>query len=1259
MKGLQECLDTLKEVIISQQVEGGLHEPTPSEYFAIVTATLSTHIDEDKLPLLLKIFIGVIPNTSMILLRGQFRPIILALMNIMKLLSNGRPNETLQVLTLTAIGKVLLAQETSQGVWDSVQALQGFNTLLTFLDAESLRTRRAASSAIIDLLAYHHAQHFLSLRTYFGEFCQGIVKACSRSFYRRTHCLIILLDSAFVHLPDQAVKKFTESCLKIQACEIPRLTAAVYRMLDSTFQHPSFDFSAAASTALLTVLLHHKPTNQDVESNCYYFTSLGSCLIGLSKKDSKSAMQLLGRVLDALVLGCEAEYTQVHIASCGTMKRIIQHFITAKALAAVVLSPANTADKATVLHLSKGKTTPDLQMFVDMAATLEKLLQFRYQLSWTCALDVLKAYFMVFRGYQHKLFFIHSFVTKIGEVIQGIVSGGLNIDASIHTTLLDTLSVALHTCGLAAFLQFIPVIDNVIIKSELVNQLKSREWIIDLLQSELKHMPCKLADFVTALLPIASKFHKLVADESNALGLTEVQLKIVRNRVIQIWALFPEICVNKPIDMMASFPKMNTIITQAIEDADYPEVAFSMMVALGRIVEAVDGFPQDKAMLGEQAVLYLPLLLKYSETLQYGDGKFKEALHAIALWVTVAPAALVNQVCTKLLKLVLTNTHIGHASNLGVTDSLDTAAVWMATMLAIIPSLPGSMIEMVYKTVRPLLSVEESLSLQKSCYSLLHAIISHHITVLLQHEQPLELLRLVCDSLLTAHVSTRNMRLKCISSLLEHMDASQLEQAVEMVLSEVLVCQKDANKKCRDGAVSVLKVFANQLPPVYMFRKLCTALSAESTNLCASALNALSLLMLEQNKAFLGRQKRGRGVKKTAKVTGKRSRSDEESVEDQDSEEEDGDSDEDMDMEEEATEYDELQSMATGLLPSVSLLLSQQSTEQTKASMGYLKVLASVLQEPHLSQSAQHIITSACTEVGSQKDKFATRVRAIMRKYFRKLGDEKLRAMLPEADVPLLDYIARQQRKDWKRKQAKQAEAARTDYERMLGSDSDDDSDDEEEVKEVEDERLSGKRMKAQRAQGAGFASLLPSVLDSLLQGQDLAQGMSRIDLRHAPSKEPAKAQHNRHKDNRAAVDEVDGVEVKDDEDEAFQITVGADGKVVIKQTEKKKADDTAAAAPATAIPATGAAVNQRPAKKRKTLSLKDPGAEYRAKKAGGDVWKKGVAVQPHAYIPLDPRLLSKKHHKQAVEHFSVVVDSNKQNRMFGGRKKVAVPKKK
>lgn len=85
---------------------------------------------------------------------------------------------------------------------------------------------------------------------------------------------------------------------------------------------------------------------------------------------------------------------------------------------------------------------------------------------------------------------------------------------------------------------------------------------------------------------------------------------------------------------------------------------------------------------------------------------------------------------------------------------------------------------------------------------------------------------------------------------------------------------------------------------------------------------------------------------------------------------------------------------------------------------------------------------------------------------------------------------------------------------------------------------------------------------------------------------------------------------------------------------------------------------------KKQKFQLKTPGAEYKAKNAGGDVWRKhSQQLQPHAYIPLDPRLLSKKHQATAVTHFGSVIgsqsSSNKKNGNSDGRRKLRLPSNK
>jgi ribosomal RNA-processing protein 12 len=53
------------------------------------------------------------------------------------------------------------------------------------------------------------------------------------------------------------------------------------------------------------------------------------------------------------------------------------------------------------------------------------------------------------------------------------------------------------------------------------------------------------------------------------------------------------------------------------------------------------------------------------------------------------------------------------------------------------------------------------------------------------------------------------------------------------------------------------------------------------------------------------------------------------------------------------------------------------------------------------------------------------------------------------------------------------------------------------------------------------------------------------------------------------------------------------------------------------------------------------PGAAYKNKKAGGDVQRKGQ-LEPYAYIPLNPKLLSKKNKGEAVKTFGAVVGKKK-----------------
>jgi ribosomal RNA-processing protein 12 len=125
-----------------------------------------------------------------------------------------------------------------------------------------------------------------------------------------------------------------------------------------------------------------------------------------------------------------------------------------------------------------------------------------------------------------------------------------------------------------------------------------------------------------------------------------------------------------------------------------------------------------------------------------------------------------------------------------------------------------------------------------------------------------------------------------------------------------------------------------------------------------------------------------------------------------------------------------------------------------------------------------------------------------------------------------------------------------------------------------------------------------------------------------------------------------------DDEDEQYSVTVTADGRVVVQQRDESASDvaiDQEDNRGGAGFPGgrkgareeAEAAAKAAEAASRKRPRLKEPGEEYRSKKAGGDVWRRGM-LEPHAYIPLDPKLLSKKNTKAAVAHLGAVVKSGK-----------------
>ena len=638
---LNEVVSALKDVIKSQQIEGKEHEPTSTEYFAIILSSISSGKHDDSLGYLLHILAAVIPASSKMIVRSQFKQLASCLMKIAK--ANAEDTNLLHSC-LETLGSAMRAQETSDGFWGAVHALQSINAFLACIDDSRFKIRKVCNDQLILLLNCHKRAGGRAVRAYVGDFCLGVLRSCSRSEYKRSLFIILFLESATVFFPETMICSTCEIALRLQACEQPVLTAAVCRMIDALYQNSSLSLSGDKCHDSLQILLDMKPATADMEANTYFCTALASGLAYLHKTDSNLSNSLLPTAILSLVAGCETEFTQIHCAVGSALKRLITGCLQGMSVSG-----------------SSGGT------LIKVVQAVETLLQLKYQHSWLYVMDAIRSLFDRFKSDEAKTV-LHNLISKLADLYQAICNSALQVDAGVEVALGDTLGSALRSCGFTNFLTIVPLRDAM--SPLYVGIDVSREWILKILHSNLKMMRCRLADFGSTVLPIASACSQAVLHPQR-FALSESTVRDVRNRMLQLWSLFPEFISAGPSDVTESFPKLVKILEAAMKDENYPELLPHIVVGLTHLAKGArdrcypDFTPSaltsgrdtpELATLRNYAHVFVPAVLTYLEGSSVGDNRFQTGVQFIAAWAGASPPALLVAVSKKLLQLLLTST---------------------------------------------------------------------------------------------------------------------------------------------------------------------------------------------------------------------------------------------------------------------------------------------------------------------------------------------------------------------------------------------------------------------------------------------------------------------------------------------------------------------------------------------------------------------------------------------------------------------------
>lgn len=477
---------------------------------------------------------------------------------------------------------------------------------------------------------------------------------------------------------------------------------------------------------------------------------------------------------------------------------------------------------------------------------------------------------------------------------------------------------------------------------------------------------------------------------------------------------------------------------------------------------------------------------------------------------------------------------------------------------------------------------------------------------------------------MTCHVSARQMRLKCLNSMIKEFDKdnSQHMDLMIQMTGEVFLCLKDSNGKARDLAYEILLSMARVFSDMNAFFPVVLgALAAKTAHMRSAAVMALSRLVFEFSR------------------------------------------------------HDEsVQALLPSLLQTVVLLFDEKARELIKSVVGFVRVAVAAMSQEQLEPILPELIAGLFKN-GRGKDRFRAKIKIILKKLVRIFGYEKITPFVPKSDSRLLTHMRKLAERAARRKAEFQNSNTGDEFQAMMESD-EEDSDDGRTLMTgatgiTKMTAVTGKSLRT--AATKSQRSLVESAGALSVGGKSQKSGRSKV----SKNDESGPRVLNLEKDGEV-LDMLDngglmkhvhfseryaGSDDDDDSDDGM-MEFDANGRLVVHDAalmESEVVDSTVDDADDSENDQIKSGAKRRRVSKfesakeakamihakkneeqrRKNQKERALGAAYKAKKAGGDVKKKGQQFEPYAYIPLERKNYTKKFRGKAISQMATVVKNS------------------
>eukprot|EP00873_Tetraselmis_striata_P019446 jgi/Tetstr1/439710/TSEL_028129.t1 len=766
--------------------------------------------------------------------------------------------------------------------------------------------------------------------------------------------------------------------------------------------------------------------SRDVDALLSLIAFLGAASRRLHSAEHKSLGSLLPRVAHALVQQLGAEQDGVRFGAAEELQRVLQSCLDEKLLAA---KPG-----------ANGKPTAAQGVVSAVASALSP----QYADAWPAALPIVGAVLRQL-GAQHvamSVTLLERLDVMLTGASQGMEDGDLDA-VECQPAVEAAMGAALQALGPEAVLNVLPLQ----LQEGLDGRGTARTWMLPLLRRHVRGSGLTL--WVRSLLPLARVMgsQAAAATKVKTPG-SAARAAVCRTLEMQLWHTLPAFA-NEAKDVAEAFTAMARDVGTAFQNRT--DLRSPICLAISRLCRQAwrgaseAGILQECNLLGTgpfaagtqeepedgaSGTTDVAALKKDIEALQRFAPNFLSLLFnsfveadvdaraeigaAITAYSAVSAAPMLASVFRTIVQKLIKVTQDSNSefATSGVTEGGDTPTERRCTFMELALCVGGGLdtagITTLYKAAIPGLKDKDS-AVQKKAYKMLAYICEEHSAFTRDRAQ--EIVEHLVSGLPSAHPAVKRHRLRSVKALILLLDgasapavalpadaenpaevasAESRRQVVASLVSEIVMCTKEANKKTRAAAYDLLVEVGkamdnNRLAAVRLgsgamedgedgpasglqnlFTMVMAGLVASHPHMISATVTALARLVFE----FANR------------------------------------------LAEDLPE----------LLNAVLMLFRTKSREVVKACLGFVKVAVMRLSAWQLEPHVKAILEGVLLWAADSKNRFKLKVRTIVEALAKRCGYDAVAAGIPESDAKLLVHIRKQKERKARQREERRGE---------------------------------------------------------------------------------------------------------------------------------------------------------------------------------------------------------------------------------------------